>query len=126
MLRDPLDQVARTVLGSLRQNDGELIAAEAGRRVGGAAALAQTLADATQRAIADQMPPSVVDLLESVHVEQQRRERAACALRPADLSLQRVHEVAVVYEPRQLILDRLRACEPLRLALLPHHCGGGE
>jgi len=38
-------------------------------------------------------------------------ERAACALRPADLSLQRVHEVAVVCEPRQLI--RIRDCEPL-------------
>ena len=81
---DHLDDAAREHGGILRplgvrQDDGELVSAEARDGVDLAHAGPQPVGHGTQEHVADRVAEGVVDLLEAVEVEAQHRERVAAA-----------------------------------------------
>ncbi len=58
----------------------------------------------------------VVDRFQFVQVQEEQRENVAAALGPAHFTLQRIHEFAVIGQPRQCIVCRF--VTDLILALL--------
>ncbi len=133
--RDPL----RLVLGARRQHDRELVAAEAGERVGGAQPRAERIGDARKDHVAGDVAEAVVDLLEPVEVEHHDRARRAAAPSDRDLAGELVGEPAAVEEAGERVLvgevpepllvpgparDVLRgAQQPIAALAVPGHVG---
>ena len=63
----------------VRQEHGELVAAEPGDHVAGAQRALDPLRDDLEQPVADLVAEGVVDLLEPVEVEEEQRERLAAA-----------------------------------------------
>ena len=95
---DPLGDLERLLRRRLRQQDRELLAAEAGRNVVVAQLGAEDLGDALQHRVAGEVAVGVVDLAQQVEVGHDQRQRPLEALCAAELLRQRRGEVARVEE----------------------------
>ncbi len=105
------EQLARQHRGAFaalrRQQHGELVAADAGHGVGGAAQLArQAAGHLVEQLVADRMAQHVVDFLETIQVDQQHRHRVAGARRGAHGLVQAVVEQRAIGQARQRIAER--------------------
>ncbi len=79
-----------------RQQDDELIATQAGHGVDITHLLLQALGDALEQQVADRMAEAVVDMLETVEVEEQYRALAVGYLRAGERGLQAVLEQGTI------------------------------
>ncbi len=97
------------------QEQGELIAAEPGHRVGRADLLAQAQPHLPQQVVPDVVPERVVHRLERVQVDEQERERIAAARREQQRLLQPVAQERPVGQ----LGDRVEQRAPLQLLAAP-------
>ncbi len=95
--------------GQVLDEDGELVAAEAGRRVARPEHLHDPLRDHLQQLVAAGMAEAVVHGLEVVEVEEQDGDRCAGAGAPGQGVLDPVREQAAVGQPGQAVMERLVA-----------------
>ena len=91
------------MLGRLRQQDRELLAAGARDRVAGAAVALEDRADAHERLVAGAVPEPVVDGLEVVEVADHDAERLVGTQRALDLGGQLLVEREPVVEARERV-----------------------
>ncbi len=87
----------------VREDDGEFVAAEAGEEVGRTEGLPNRAAELRQDDVAGRVSERVVDLLEVVDVEHQKRERQAVHAGALDLMRQLAAEVAFVPDAGQIV-----------------------
>ena len=87
-----------------RQQDRELVAAEAGDDVGRAQPLAQHARDARQQAVAGRVAERVVDGLEAVEVEHERGALGAVAAHVREVPRELLLEAAAVREPGERVV----------------------
>ena len=87
-----------------RQQDRELVAAEAGDDVGRAQPLAQHARDARQQAVAGGVAEGVVDGLEAVEVEHERGALGAVAAHVREVPRELLLEAAAVREPGERVV----------------------
>ena len=92
----------------VRQDQRELVAAEARDHVRLARAQADDAGRFDQRAAPEQMAVRVVDRLEPVEIDEQQRQRPAAARRALGLAAQHLREIARVVQLRQIVGDRQR------------------
>ena len=83
----------------VRQDQPELLAADAAGVVVARSCVQSRLAEPVQHGVALQVAVAVVDALEVVEVEQQQRDRIAVAVAAVELRAQVLVEVAVVQRP---------------------------
>ena len=88
----------------LGQQDRELVAAEAGEHVGLAQAAAQRVGDAHDQLVAGGVAERVVDRLEVVEVEHDRRALRPVALDVGDVALELALERAAVEQPGERVV----------------------
>ena len=89
--------------GRLREDDGELVAADAAGDVGRADDVAEPLGRLGEHGVAGEVADPVVDRLEVVEVEHDQRQLALVAIRAGHLPAQGLVEVAAVVEPGQRV-----------------------
>ena len=107
-LHDPIGDVGRLdALAAVLQQDRELVAAQAGRGVGGAKRGLQPLAHLGQQQVAGHVAQGVVDGLEVVEVHEQHRDRLVVALLSIDGVRDAVVEQRPVREARHRVVERL-------------------
>ena len=102
---DPLGDGDGALELGARQEDGELLAAHARRRVDPAQVAAQQLGEGPQCLVAGGMAAAVVDALEVVEVGEEERQRRVEPARTGDLALERLDEATAVHEARQRVGD---------------------
>src|SRR3989449_294279 len=93
-------------LGSLRQQQHELVAAIAKGKVDQPAVRLDLLADLGEQLRAHQVPESVVDLLEMVEIDEDQREFVVVALGAVNLRFQDEIQVARVVKAGAVVGDR--------------------
>ena len=93
-------------IGRPEQQNGELVAAQTGDRVGAAQRLLQTRADLGQQPIADLVTEGVVDVLEAIEIQQQHGHLLARPLRVLDRLLDPVVEQGAIGQPGQRVVQR--------------------
>ena len=103
-LEHALGDALRGVAVGVAQQDGELVAAEAGDHVGLADAVVQRAADGADDLVAGLVAARVVDVLEAVEVEQEDRALAAVARGVGDVLGELLVEAAAVEELRQRVV----------------------
>ena len=103
-LEHALGDALRGVAVGVAQQDGELVAAEAGDHVGLADAVVQRAADRADDLVAGLVAAGVVDVLEAVEVEQEDRALAAVARGVGDVLGELLVEAATVEELRQRVV----------------------
>ncbi len=108
---DPFGRQLRLAGGAAGEDDGELVAAEPGQGVAGAAAPAQDVGHFSDQLVAGGVTVGVVDLLEVIEVEHQDGAGGALAPRPRHRDLQVFVEAAAVLQAGQRVL----ACLALQL-----------
>ena len=89
------------------EQDGELVAAEAGDRVGRAHRRLQPPRDLLEDGVAGRVAEAVVDRLEVVEVDEHDADRGAAAQRAHDRVLDAVGEQRAVGEARDGVVERL-------------------
>ena len=96
------------------QENGELVSAQPGKRVARPQARLETARRGDQQLVADQVPETVVDDLESVEIEIQHRERIAAApqLELVEPAPEPLHEDPAVDQSGQRV-EEADAAEPL-------------
>src|SRR5206468_4099714 len=94
LVRDPLRCRGCLLLVRLRQEDGELVAADAEGVVAGSHRGAQRIRDALDRLVAGCVSVRVVQGLQLVEVEDHERERTFVAAAARDLGVEVLHERA--------------------------------
>ena len=106
---DPLSHDRAALAVGVQQRDHELVASQAGDEVAVAQDSRQALAELAQELVADRVAEGVVDLLESVEVDEQACQRSARAGVLVLLleCIEQLEEGTPVGERRQLIGDRL-------------------
>ena len=102
-LPDALGHADRGVVTGADEHDGELVASVAGERIDVAHALLEHACQAAQGLRADQVAVDVVDVLETVEVEEEDRQGVAVALRALDLVLDRLEQIAGVVGVRHVV-----------------------
>ena len=90
----------------IREDDGELVAADPVRAIAAAHDRGRDLADRRQESIAGIVALAVIDRLEAVDVEDQEGERGSLPLRFLELEGQLVLECAVIAQAGQAIDER--------------------
>ncbi len=88
----------------VREQDGELVTADARQAVGRAQAPAHGLGHGAQESSPAEWPQGVVDLLEVVEVEQEQRGLLAVAPAAADLALELLLEAPAVPQVGQCVV----------------------
>ena len=107
-LEDPVGDVGRTdALATVLEQDRELVATEAGRRVRRAEARPEPLPDLAQQAVAGRMAQRIVDRLEVVEVHEQDRHRQVVARQALQRVLDAVAEQRAVGEPGDRVVEGL-------------------
>src|SRR5204863_1052128 len=101
----------RVELVGLRQEQGELLAADAGEAVHRPDQVAGDVAKAAEDVVPGAVAVAVVDALEVVEVEEDERDGQARATLAIDLLLEGLEQEAPVVEPCERVADRL--VEPL-------------
>ncbi len=109
-----------------REDDRELVAAQAGQHVALAHAAAQDPGNFADQPVASRVAATVVDLLEVVEVEHQHRPGAALAVAAGHLAAQVLLEAAAVLQPGQRILARLTPQLLEALVTAPDDDQGGQ
>ena len=104
--RRSADPTGHRKVGRPEQQDGELVAAQTGDRVGAAQRLLQTRADLGQQPIADLVTERVVDVLEAIEIQQQHGHLLARPLRVFDRLLDPVVEQGAIGQPGQRVVQR--------------------
>ena len=99
-LAQPLGETLGAFEVGLGKEDGELLAAVPRRRTDLADGRAQDVGERLKDVVASLVAVAVVDLLEVVEVGEDEREAPAEALGAGDLALERLFEVAAVWEAR--------------------------
>ena len=94
-------ELVRVSGGRLRQQDRELVPADAAGDVGRADDVLDALGGLGQHCVAGEVADPVVDRLEVVEVEDDQRQAPPIAVRAGDLACQRLVEVAPVVESRE-------------------------
>ena len=94
------------ITGTRRQQQRELVAAEAGEQVPGAGEGAQPVGGQPQQLVAGGVPEGVVDLLELVDVEQQQRDRVVVGELTQRL-VALAEQGRPVRQPGELVVHRL-------------------
>ena len=117
-------------VGLRDQEDGELIAAEAGERVLGIEVTAQPAAEREQHAVADDEAEALVHVLEAVDVDEEHGGTVGLALAGAgDGALQAIHEQLAVGKAGQAVMHRV-VDQPLMGALeighVAHQAGAAK
>ena len=100
----------------MRQEEGELVAADPERRVGRADRLGDEGADLAEELVADGVAPRVVDALELVDVDEHEREGGAVAPRALDHPGDGLLEGAVVAKSGEAVAQRRLAGALVQLA----------
>ena len=113
-----LSQCACPGLGGLVEDERELLASVTSAHVGFARTGFQDLGQLCEHGIAVQMSVRVIDLLEVVEVDHEKRDRVVVAPRPLHLLQELLGEGAPVGQLRQLVRERvlLLGLEQLRVA----------
>ena len=104
------------------EEDHELVAADAGDRVGGSKALGEPLCDPAEHQVADVMPPGIIDPLEAVEVDEEDREARRVPRGPHQELVQAVeHEIAVRQPGERVVRGEMLEGDlgPLELVDLP-------
>jgi hypothetical protein len=104
---DPLCDLERLLRRRLREQDRELLPAEAGRHVVVTQLLSEDIGDTAEDDVARKVAVRVVDVPEEVEVGHHQRQRTVEALRARQLVGQRCGEVACVVETRLRVDPRL-------------------
>ena len=91
----------------MRQDHGELVAADAIGAIGPAQRPAEQLAEAAQYAVAAGMAAPVVDRLELVEVDEEQAQRDLVAQRAGNLPVELLVEGAMVAEPGEGVGQRI-------------------
>ena len=104
---DPVGDLERLLRRRLRQEDRELLAAEARRHVVVAQLLAEDLGDAAQDGVAGEVAVGVVDVAQQVEVGHDQRHRPLEALGAPELLLHHRREVPGVVEAGLRVDSRL-------------------
>ena len=109
-ISDPVGHVqcVRRIRGYV-EDDAELVAAEPRQRVHGPQDARQSRADLAEQGVAALVPEGVVQILETVEVDDQHGDPAARAAAPADRLLDPLLEQAAIRQPREVVGDRLTA-----------------
>ena len=107
-LADALAHRIRAVAAGIRQDQSELVAAEARHHVGLARAAANDRGRLDQCAAAGQMPMRVVDRLEAVQVDKEQRERPSAARRALGFATQDLIQIPRVVQVREIVGNRQR------------------
>ena len=103
---DPLGGLDGLVRAADRlEQHAELVAAEPGRRVGGAQARAQAARDVDEELVADGVPELVVDHLEVVEIEEEHGHALIVARLARERMLDAVVEQRAVGELRQRVME---------------------
>ena len=102
----PLGEVGAALDGRLRQHHGELLAAVAGEKLFLANDGLHASSHLAEREVAAQVAQLVVDLLETVEVEQHQRQRPAIARRTSQLAVEELQQVALVEDLGKCVDDR--------------------
>ena len=110
---DPLRDGAATLEIGLRQQDGELLAAVTRGQILRPQQLDQRSSDGLENLVAHRMAAAVVDLLEPVEIDQEKRQGPLVPARPAQLLFQAREKAATVGEAGEEIGIR----EPLELGV---------
>jgi hypothetical protein len=97
----------------------EFVAAKTGHDVCDAGCRAQALGDRLEQEVAAVMPKGVVDLFETVDVEEMHGEAGAPHRQSRDLSVQSLDQLGAVGEARQRVVMREKADAPVGLLFLP-------
>ena len=120
--RDRVEQapveLVRVVQGRLRQDDGELVAADPARDVGRADDRAHAVGRLGEDGVAGEVADPVVDRLEVVEVEHDQGQPPRVAAAARDLALERLVEVASVVEPRERVEVGELSCLPEAVRVL--------
>src|ERR1051326_7125931 len=103
LIEDALGHGAGAAEVRVREDDRELVAAEAGEEVGRAQRLAHGAAELGEDDVADGVAERIVDLLEVVDVEHQERERQRVDAGALDLLRQLPAEVALVPDAGEVV-----------------------
>src|SRR5262249_25453100 len=102
-LRNPVRHLARLLKWSFRQNQCELIAAVARRRIDVAAMHLQNIRDATKCAASDYMAVRVVNFFQAVEVQQQNGKRSSRATVSPNLRVYAIEQQPIVSKAGQRI-----------------------
>ncbi len=106
-IEDPVCRVGDRRLVDVLEQDDELIAAEAGRCVGGAHAFQQASRSIAQDLVAGDVSEAVVDVLEGVEVDEQDSDPRAGAGGAGERVVEPVHEQQPVRQPGERVVERL-------------------
>src|SRR5262245_2627768 len=104
---DPVRVQAGAALGGLDEQHGELVAAVAADHVDAAGGLEEDVGDAPERLVARGVTELVVDLLQTVQVEQDHRDRVVESAVARDLLREPDGEEAAIVEPGDLVPERV-------------------
>jgi hypothetical protein len=85
------------------QQDHELIPTKARREIGAADGALETVGEAFKEEVSGGVSVFVIDLLQSVHIEEEKRERPAVAYRAADLLSEAQFAGATIVKSGELI-----------------------
>ena len=107
-------------VGDAREDDRELVAAEAGYRVARARRRGDALGDLAQEQVAVQVPERVVDLLEVVEIDQQHRDLVAAGDTVGQRLVDALAQQVTVRQTRERVVQRA-VLELDRLARRPVH-----
>ena len=99
-------RAGRRIVRHPRKDDGELVAAQPGDRIGFAKLPLESGRHVTQDLVTAVVPEGVVDLLEFVQVHHQQRQRLVFALADQDGLAQAVEHQGAVGEIRQAVVQR--------------------
>jgi len=102
----------------LWQDQRELIAALPRRGIDGPATVRQGLSHPAKRTISNEMTKSIVDLFQSIEVQQEKRKFPLGTPGSADLCLQNLEKTAVIGQPSQRITRCLTPESIFKRALL--------
>jgi hypothetical protein len=102
--RHPVHDLARLGVRRFREQERELVAADAERVVGPAQRVVEHVRKELQRLVTHRMTEAVVELLETVEVAEHERERALVARRARSLAVEPLDERAPVQQPRQRVV----------------------
>jgi hypothetical protein len=116
LIQDPLCQHDAAAAVGLRLKNREFVAAQPRHGIGVAHAFAQPLRHHPQQIVASGVPQRVVDELEAVEIDHQKRELLALPLAPAKRDLDLPAEKHAVGEAGQRIVVR-RVRDRLLVAL---------
>src|SRR6267143_1041817 len=105
----------RSFHGCLGQDDAKLVAAISGDSIDRAATGAQRIAEPAKCPVAGQVAVAIIDLLQSIQVEQQQGKRSSGAPGSFDLRVQNVKDPAVIAQAGKRVGHR----QELRLLFSP-------